>query len=75
MAFRYSSHVLHGLVQEPKKIPFGRLVFNDIRALDLTVVGREARILLEYGSGRVAILEWVLKAARIDDPATYNPHC
>lgn len=27
---------------------------------------------MEYDSGRVAILEWILKAGRIDDPTTYK---
>jgi hypothetical protein len=72
MAFRYSSSVLYGFVREPKRISPGKLIFNDIKALDLTVIGKEARIPLEYESGRVAILEWILKAARIDDPTTYK---
>jgi len=64
--------VLQGFVREPKKIPIGKLVFTDIKALDLKVVGKKARIPLEYDSGRVAILEWVLKAGRVDDVTTYK---
>jgi hypothetical protein len=70
--FRYSSQVLYEFVQERKRIPPQRLVFHDVKSEAQENVGKEARIPLDCDTGRAVILEWVLKAGRLDDITTYH---
>ena len=71
-SFRYSSQVLHGFVKETKSIPGKKLVFKDIKNTEGKTVGKEARVALEYNTGRVALVEWIVKASQLNDPSTYH---
>jgi hypothetical protein len=48
--FRYSSPILHGFVQERKKIPLGKFILKDIKSIEQKNVGKEARISLELSA-------------------------
>lgn len=70
--FRYSSPILHGFVQERKKIPLGKFDLRDIKSIEQKNVGKEARVPLEIENSRAVIIEWVLKASQITVVTSYH---
>ena len=70
--FRYSSPILHGFVQERKKIPLGKFILKDIKSIEQKNVGKEARVPLELENNRAVIIEWVLKACQINIVTSYH---
>jgi len=71
-SFRYSSQVLHSFVKEKKGIVGKKLSSKDIKNAEGKIVGKEVRVTLESETGRVAIIEWILKAAQLSDVTTYH---
>lgn len=70
--FRYSSPILHGFVQERKRIRPGKFVLRDIKSIEQKNVGKDARITLELENNRAVIVEWVLKAPHINIVTSYH---
>src|SRR5436309_15214417 len=64
--FRYSSQVLQSFLKERKGLQGKKLIFRDVGS------GKEVRVPLECETGRVAILEWVIRAGQVDVVTTYH---